>query len=74
MLPIELREAVLTFAHCATQWTYVTPGLGKPIPLGLDYSRVESVMRMRRVPRDRWPEVFDDVRFMEAVALPRLAT
>jgi len=73
VLPADCRDAVLTFVACATQWDYISPGLGKPIPNGLNYSRVESVLRMRRVSEDRWPELFDDLRYMESIALPHLA-
>lgn len=37
--------------------------------VGLDYPALEAVMRMRRIPRGRWPEVFEDVQAMEAAAL-----
>jgi hypothetical protein len=73
-LPVELRHSVLVFASMATQWKYVAPGLGKPIPVGLDYVALDRVIRMRGVPRALWAEVFDDVRYMEAVALPVLAS
>ena len=72
-LPMELRQSVQAFVACATQWDYLTPGLGKPIPMGLNYTKLESVLRLKGTPRRQWPEVFEDVRFMEAVALPMLA-
>lgn len=74
VLPADCRDAVMTFVACATQWDYLTPGMGKPIPKGLNYSRVESVLRLRGVPRRRWSEVFEDLRYMESIALPHLAT
>jgi hypothetical protein len=72
VLPIALRSAVQVFVACATQWEYVTPGLGAPIVSGLNYSRLESVMNMKGIAAAERPAVFEDVRFMEAVALPLL--
>lgn len=68
VLPEDCRSAVLSFTRAATQWRYVTPGLGRPIPLGLDYARLESSMRMSGVACT--PALFDDIRLMEKAALP----
>lgn len=41
-------EAVLIFQGCATQWRIIAT-MGGAIVQGLDYSSVESVMRIRKV-------------------------
>jgi hypothetical protein len=53
------------FAALGTQWDY-GPG-GRAI--GLKYAGVESVLRLRRVPRAEWAELFDDIRTFERTAL-----
>lgn len=68
VLPEDCRTAVLSFTRAATQWRYVTPGLGRPIPLGLDYAKLEASIRMSGVACT--PQLFDDIRRMEKAALP----
>lgn len=47
-----------------TQWRV---GFGGPI--GLVYGELPLVLRMRGVPRAKWPNLFDEVQVMEAAAL-----
>ena len=57
-------EVVNLFSSVLTQWR-----MGPTGPVGLDYSAVETVMRMRMIPaRERGP-LFDDLRIMERAAL-----
>lgn len=37
--------------------------------MSLDYATIPFVLRMRRVPRAEWPDVFDALRVMETEAL-----
>ena len=57
-------DSVTTFADLATQWRSGFAG-----PTGLDYGVILGVLRLRRVPRAQWAQLFDDVRVMEAEAL-----
>lgn len=57
-------ESVTVFADLATQWRVGFAG-----PTGLDYGVIPGVLRLRRVPRAQWAQVFDDVRVMELEAL-----
>jgi hypothetical protein len=41
-------KAVVVFQSCSTQWRLVST-MGGAVPQGLDYSSVESVMRMMRI-------------------------
>ena len=66
--PVEIwpdQVAVVNlFSASLTQWR-----MGPAGPIGLDYSAVESIMRMRKVPaRDR-SAMLDDIRIMERAAL-----
>ena len=58
-------SAVNTFIAMSTQWR--VGGMGGLI--GLDYSALPAVMRMKGVPRAEWSDVFDSVRIMEEVAM-----
>ena len=57
------------FLRCTTQFRYRPVGQGS-IVSGLDYSAVETVMRMYRI-RDK-AEIFDDVRAMELAVLSKI--
>lgn len=48
----------------ATQWRTGFRGA-----TGLDYNVLPWVLRMARVPRDQWPDMFESVRIMESAAL-----
>lgn len=56
--------AVMAFVALGTQWRDGMNGA-----TGLDYSAIPFVLRMRGVPRDEWPEVFEQIRIMEHEAL-----
>lgn len=58
--------AVRAFLVCETQWRVIA-GQGPLIWLGLDYTAVDAVLR-RQFP-DAPPEVFEDIRTMEAEAI-----
>lgn len=57
-------ETVQVFIRCATQWRYA--GMAGQ-PTGLDYSAVESVMRMRAV--EDQSDTLDRLRIMEGEVL-----
>lgn len=71
VLPEDCRPPVLAFLRAATQWTWITPGMGRPFPIGFNYPGVEASLRMAGVPCT--PELFADLRLMERAALPLLA-
>ncbi len=57
----EHEEAVRVFLACRTQWRVGFDG-----PTGLDYTGVESLIRMRRlVQRARVPEVLAELQILE---------
>ena len=41
--------------------------------IGLDYQVIPMFLRLRRVPRERWELLIDDLRTMEAEALAVMA-
>lgn len=56
--------AFQVFSALGTQWRV---GMGGAT--GLDYNAVPVVLRLQGVPRGEWPQLFEDVRTMEAAAL-----
>lgn len=66
MLP-ENWEAVQLFLKCATQWRYI--GF-TGVPTGLDYSSVESVMKMSGI-KDQM-QTFQQLQLIEQEALNAL--
>lgn len=52
------------FLSCSTQWR-----MGFGGPTGLDYTVLPTVLRLRGIPRADWPDLFDDLRTLEAEAL-----
>lgn len=52
------------FNALGTQWR---TGMGGAT--GLDYNVVPAVLRLQAVPRADWPQLFADLRVMEAAAL-----
>jgi hypothetical protein len=56
--------AVQCFCGMATQWRMGVNGA-----TGLDYAVLPVVLRLQRVPRADWAEVFEGLRVMEAEAL-----
>lgn len=59
--------AVALFRDMGTQWRVSTGGL-----VGLDYSALPAVMRIRSVPRKEMSEIFDGIKIMEAAALEHM--
>lgn len=57
-------QSVNVFIGMQTQWRVGANGA-----TGLDYNTLPFVMRMVGVPRKEQPEVFQDIRVMEDVAL-----
>lgn len=37
--------------------------------VGLNYQAAEAVLRLKRIARAEWPQLFDDLRVMEMAAL-----
>lgn len=70
--PVEIwpdnLAALNVFSSMVTQWR-----VGMAGATGLDYSAMESVLRLTGTPRADWPDVFDDVRLMEGAVLARWA-
>ena len=64
----DTEPAVSLFIELRTQWR-----MGFSGPIGLDYSAVESVMRIHRVPAAKRSGLLDDLRVMEDEALCVLA-
>lgn len=69
--PVEIwpdnMMAVGVFVAVSTQWR-----MGFNGPTGLDYSGVESAMRMAGVPRREWADTFESIRIMEDAALRKM--
>lgn len=61
-------EPLNLFLDMSTQWRMGPGGV-----IGLDYQVIPMFLRLRRVPRDRWEPLIDDLRTMEAEALSVLA-
>ncbi|WP_347278607.1 DUF1799 domain-containing protein [Plasticicumulans sp.] len=60
--------AVQVFCACATQWRWLQSAT-EAVRIGLEYTAVEAVMRMRRVPARERPAVLARVQVMEREAL-----
>lgn len=60
-------NTVNAFVAMATQWRVGFHG-----PYGLDYSALPQVLRLVRIPRAEWSEVFDGLRVMEDAALAEI--
>ena len=59
------NEAVVgVFIAMTTQWR-----IGMSGPTGLDYAALPAVLRLCAIPRAQHPDLFDDLRVMEAEAL-----
>lgn len=58
-------SALELFLRCDTQWVWTMGAC-----TGLDYLRVEAVMRMDAIPRAARRSLLDDLRVMERAALP----
>lgn len=55
------------FFALGTQWN-----VGQMAVIGLRYESIPVVLRLQRVPRDDWQDVFDAIRTMEQEALKHL--
>lgn len=62
-------DSWLIFSAVSTQWVWAPLGMGGLVRVALDYSRVESGLRMQGVKRKRWPGVFADLRLIERAVL-----
>ena len=59
---------VRVFFNLGYQWReWVT--MNGAMPQGLDHGQIESTLRLMGVKKKRWPELFDDLKTMEAEAL-----
>jgi hypothetical protein len=67
VLPCNL-DAVNVFWAMSTQWR-IAAGMAGAVLVGLDYTAIPTTLRMLRIPRPRWPAVFDALRVMELAAL-----
>lgn len=62
-------QSVMFFMDLGSQWRAVA-GMAGFVYLGLDYAGVEAAMRMLGISRSDRQRLFQDVRRMEAEALP----
>lgn len=60
-------DAFDVFRDCASQWRYLTPPMGKPVPMGIERSQLESTMRMLGIEDQR--ETLLKIQHIEAGAL-----
>jgi hypothetical protein len=63
----ENYQAFSVFNALSTQWRYSMSGV-----TGLDYNAIPTVLRMMKVARDEWQWLFEDIRFMESIALTEI--
>lgn len=63
----ENLPVVGVFQAMETQWR-----VGMEGATGLDYNALPTVLRLTRVPRAKWPDVFEDLRTMERAALKEI--
>jgi hypothetical protein len=56
------------FVALSTQWRTSYGGL-----VGLDYNAIPPVFRLIGIPRKEWPDLFEDLRVMEAETLRVIA-
>lgn len=65
-------ESWLFFMQVCRQWRYVlvSSSFGSvSVRAGLSWPGIESVIRMRRVPRDKWDTLLDDLQVIEGAVL-----
>ncbi|MGF7130523.1 hypothetical protein P3T40_001998 [Paraburkholderia sp. EB58] len=62
-------EVFQTFVALSGQWRYLTHPMGPPQTLGLDYSRVESALRLMGFGPKKRIRLFRLIRLMEGEAL-----
>lgn len=61
-------EVVNLFCSLATQWEFLLE-MGTLLHRGLNYSRVESALRLMGVKKKQWPRLFNGLQVMEQAAL-----
>jgi hypothetical protein len=61
--------AIELFEQLDTQWL-VGPGGA----YGLNYSSLQSTLSMLDIERDRWADLFSDIRILEASALKQMSS
>lgn len=71
VLPAELEPSVKGFTAAATQWRWVSFGFAKPLRVGLDYAGLRAALALEGIAET--PELFGDIRIMEAAALAALS-
>jgi hypothetical protein len=59
-------DAVEVFRAMDTQWRHA--GMAG-VYIGLEYAALPVVMQLKRIPKKKWPEVFEDLRALETAAL-----
>lgn len=67
----------LFFLSVCTQWEHSVLTMGAPLGgtlsvmrrTGLRYPAVESAARLQRIPRNQWPQLFEDIHTMEVAVL-----
>lgn len=62
-------QSVLVFDALSTQW--VRAGMNGAVT-GLAYPSIEPVLRLLRVERKEWPQIFLDLQVMEGAALAQM--
>lgn len=65
--------AVRLFVRVMRSWRVASVGAGGLTYLGLDYGEVRAVLDLMREPPEAWPELFEDLRVLEAVALKEIS-
>lgn len=63
-------ESWQVFMAVQTRWDWVGGGFGvEPVRVSLKTESIESALRLMRVKRKRWAQVFDDLRVIELAVL-----
>lgn len=63
----ENYPSFMVFNALGTQWRYSMSGV-----TGLDYNVIPNVLRMLKIKREDWSQIFDDIRTMESVAIAEI--
>jgi len=67
----ENQEPLAIFLCMQTNWN-ISAGFSGVVFQGLNYSALESVLRLMQIPRKRWRSMFEDIRVLEMSAIPLL--
>ncbi|SDV51681.1 DUF1799 domain-containing protein [Chitinasiproducens palmae] len=65
-------EAYCCFLSAMSQWRTVSFGMGGFAYQGIDYPSLEAVFRLRRVPPEDVPDLFEQIQVMEGAAVEYL--